>query len=138
MRQWHLSLWPPPWSQSTLLGQVATSVYFLALIPIVAVLCVVVLLVKPFEWWFTRGKPPRMTRRQVADEIDAFLAGRGGAWDWDDFCCVPIRDPELDAIRERCAQLHTEYPPELDGQYCGPGGIAVMREYVDKLRRSDG
>ncbi|HLY90014.1 MAG TPA: hypothetical protein VKQ27_13615 [Acetobacteraceae bacterium] len=35
----------------------------------------------------------------IADMID----GSGGEWDWDEFECVPITDPALDAIRLRAA-----------------------------------
>ena len=40
--------------------------------------------------------------------IEQFLDGTGGRWDWDDFVSLRIEDPELDAIRLRCARLQDE------------------------------
>jgi len=62
------------------------------------------------------------------------LAGTGGPWDWDDFISVPIADPALERLRRRCAQLDVEFPPEAPGQYCGPGGMNVMRSMISDLR----
>jgi len=138
MSSWHIALWPPPWDRSHPLGKLAAALYFVLLIPVSAVLALLVIIVRPFEWWLDRGKPPRLTQLQVADAIESFILGTGGPWDWDDFISVPIRDVELDAIRERCARLDSEFPPERPGQFCGRAGMAVLRGYVDELRRSDG
>lgn len=44
------------------------------------------------------------TRGRTPDEVVAFLRdfidGTGGEWDWDEFECVPITDPRLEAIRK--------------------------------------
>src|SRR5436309_15181329 len=45
------------------------------------------------------------SRAEVADTIERFVDGSCGRWDWDDFCCVPIIDPQLDSIRARCTAL---------------------------------
>ena len=37
----------------------------------------------------------KMTKDQV-HEIETFLAGSGGAWDWDDFISIRLDDPELE------------------------------------------
>jgi hypothetical protein len=37
----------------------------------------------------------------VAGFIRDFLEGTGGTWDWDEFECVPITDPELERIRQQ-------------------------------------
>ena len=44
-----------------------------------------------------------------------------------------IKDPRLEAIRQRVAQLDVEFPPESKGQYCGSKGIEVIRGYVSEL-----
>ena len=48
----------------------------------------------------------KYTRAEVADIIEQFVDGTGGRWDWDDFTSTKIADPELDAIRVRCIELH--------------------------------
>ncbi len=83
------------------------------------------------------SKPHNLTKEDVADEIEAFLNGAGGAYDWSDFCTFTIADPELDKIRARCAQLDIEFPPEKSGEYCGSEGIRVLRSYVEYLRHND-
>jgi hypothetical protein len=75
----------------------------------------------------------RLTREEVADIIEAFLNGTGGRWDWDDFCSIRIKDPDLDAIRRRCADLHEEDP--YPAQYCGPAGVEIVRGFVAALRK---
>ena len=47
---------------------------------------------------------------EIADTIERFLDGICRRWDWDDFCAAPIIDPQLDAIRLRCAGLSREFP----------------------------
>ena len=83
--------------------------------------------------------PPRphdLTREDVANEIEKFLKAEGGRFDWDDFCTFRIVDPELDRIRQRCANLDEEFPPGLTGpRYCNEQGIEVLKGYVDYLRR---
>ena len=79
-----------------------------------------------------------MTRAEVAKAIEDFLEGTGQPWDWDDFTSVRISDSSLESIRQRCAQLDLEFPPEESGQYCGPAGFEVLRGFVRELRANDG
>jgi len=76
----------------------------------------------------------RRSRAEVAEIIEQFLDGTGGRWDWDDFCSIRIKDPELDAIRLKCVTLHDDDPHRY--HYCGEVGIAVMRGFVDTLRKA--
>ena len=46
-----------------------------------------------------------LTPKDVESYLQNFLDGRGGAWDWDDFTSIPIRDPTLDAIREQASYV---------------------------------
>jgi hypothetical protein len=43
------------------------------------------------------------TAEEVAGYLRDFLEATGGEWDWDEFECVPITDPELDALRIQAA-----------------------------------
>ena len=138
MAYWHLALWPPPWRRDHPVGKVASWAYFVVFVPVVTVLSVIVLISIPFQRWAARRSGPRMTRAEVARAIESFVENRGGAWDWDDFTSVHIGDPRLDRIRERCAQLDSEFPPEAPGQYCGPAGMEVLRGFVRELRSADG
>jgi hypothetical protein len=92
------------------------------------VLLLVKLLVTPFE------KPVEREASWVAGLIDRFVLGRATEEEWDDFICVQIRDPRLEAIRVRCAQLPREFPASDAGVYCGPAGIEVLQAYVRDLR----
>jgi hypothetical protein len=79
-----------------------------------------------------------MTQEEVATTIENFLNGVGGRWDWDDFICFQITDPQLDEIRERCNALSTEFPATERGHYCGPDGFEVMRGFIRELREPAG
>jgi len=80
------------------------------------------------------NKPIVLTREEVAHQIETFLAGGGGPYDWDDFISIPIADSDLEAIRARCAGLPEEFPPIQETEYCGEGGRVVLRNYVNQLR----
>jgi hypothetical protein len=71
----------------------------------------------------------------VADTIERFVDGICSRWDWDDFCSAPIIDPQLEAIRLRCAGLPQEFPSAQKGHYCAEAGIEVLRAMVRELRR---
>ncbi len=77
----------------------------------------------------------KVTRERVLLEIDKFLSGRGGAYDWDDFTTLPIDDPSLDAVRKICADLPELYPPAEPRQYCGPEGLSRLRRIARELRQ---
>ncbi len=63
------------------------------------------------------------TPEDVIGFISDLIDGSGGPWDWDEFECVPITDPELDAIRERAIPAG---PPSPD--------IEVLQKLVDEVR----
>jgi hypothetical protein len=75
------------------------------------------------------------SRGEVADTIEQFVQGICRQRVWDDFCATPIIDPQLDAIRLRCASLPQEFPSPLKNHYCNDAGIEVMRELVKELRQ---
>ena len=74
-----------------------------------------------------------LNKKQAAEIIKDFIDGKGGKWDWDDFISIPIKDRYLDSIRERCAGLPEEFPPEKGGGYCNKDGLKVLQNYVNEL-----
>ena len=74
------------------------------------------------------------SRGEMADTIEQFLQGVCWQRVWDDFCATPIIDPQLDAIRQRCAGLPKEFPPTQKGHYCSEAGFEAMGEMVKELR----
>ena len=89
------------------------------------------------QWMLKRFFPDdggvEVSKEYVADTIQAVIDGSSQGWDWDDFVSVPIQDPYLDGIRQRCARLPEEYPPDREGYYCGPKGVEIMQSYVAEL-----
>jgi hypothetical protein len=70
---------------------------------------------------------------ELRETLQQFVDRTDGTWDWDDFISCPLKDPRFEAIRQRCATLDREFPPESKGQYCGPKGIEVIRGYIREL-----
>ena len=80
-----------------------------------------------------RGGATR-TRLDVAEDLEAFADGRDDPRDWDDFVSIGIKDPALDAIRARVAELDTMYPPRDEDARWNPAGVEVVREIARNLR----
>ena len=71
--------------------------------------------------------------QQVCKELKEIIDGRE-PYALDDFIsCGSLKDPRLEAIRLRVAQLDKEFPPESKGEYCNPKGIEVIRGYIREL-----
>jgi len=74
---------------------------------------------------------PDLVRKQlqkIVDETDRYAL--------DDFISGgAFKEPRLEAIRKRVAQLDEEFPPESKGEYCSPKGIEVIRGYIEQLHR---
>jgi hypothetical protein len=86
---------------------------------------------RPFTTGWIENVADRYTKAEVADIIERFLDGGGGAWDWDDFLSIRIADPELDGVRQRCIATRDE---TYRNQWCGPAGFAELRRIVAQLR----
>jgi hypothetical protein len=70
----------------------------------------------------------KMSDCEVRENLNAFVNGPIGEWDWDDFISVPIKDPYLNAIRIICRDLPTRFPPEPGtGAYCNSEGWEVLK-----------
>jgi len=76
----------------------------------------------------------KRTTEEVIREISRFLDGLGGAYDWDDFLTIPIKDQRLDAIRIECGDLRDKYPPGSCRQYCSDEGLERLREILKGLQ----
>ena len=78
----------------------------------------------------------KRTKEEVISEIEKFLMDEGGAYDWDDFLSVPIKnDRELDAIRIECDGLRDKYPPRSNcRQFCSDEGMRRLQELLSGLR----
>ena len=63
----------------------------------------VVILAKTNGWVLGLKRTEDLTAEDVVGYLENFIEGRGGGRDWDDFCCIPITDPTLEAIRQQAA-----------------------------------
>ena len=104
-QQWHISGWP-----AVLLAPIA--------IP-------VALVVQLAGWLFGLKMTADLTARDVEGYIHDFLTGSGGDWDWDDFACIPITDPDLDRIREGAASVRLPVTEE---------GRATLHQLLESVR----
>jgi hypothetical protein len=84
-----------------------------------------VLLVKLAERLFGLKTTADLTARDVEAYLHDFLEGGGGEWDWDDFTCIFITDPELDRIREEAAFVQVPLTNE---------GVATLRRLLERVR----
>jgi hypothetical protein len=87
---------------------------------------------------FLRRKKSSATTTDVADTLKAFLDGRLGRVDWNDFVATPISDPALEVVRATCAALPERFPPAERGQWCGAGGLEVVRGLLAQLSPKPG
>jgi hypothetical protein len=76
----------------------------------------------------------KRTTEEVIGEITRFLSGIGGAYDWDDFLTIPIKDQRLNAIRIECLDLREKFPPESCRQYCSDEGLERLRGILKGLQ----
>ena len=79
-----------------------------------------------------------LTRAEVAQIITGFVEGTGSHWDWDDFMCLSIKDPDLNMIQDIMGDFPVRFPPGLgeDG-YCNEQGLNLLRRIRDELLKPD-
>ena len=76
-----------------------------------------------------------LSRVEVANLIDDFIEGRGGAWEWDDFVSgMQFDDESLKLVQRRCANLPVEFPSTKPQHYCNDDGLMVLRDIVAQLK----
>ncbi len=68
------------------------------------------------------------SREKIARTIGDFIEGKGLPDDWDDFTSIPLKDPELDRIREACVEVGFSFPAKKSNAWCSPEGIAELRK----------
>lgn len=80
------------------------------------------------------AKPWKVTRSEFADAIRAFLEGRGGPYDWDDFLSGRIEDPVLEELRGKCSELPETHPSGNRRRYCSESGLRWLEQVERELR----
>ncbi len=81
-------------------------------------------------------RPVKRSSADVASVLRALLDGRLDHKEWDFFVCVAIRDPRLESIRNRCAELWVEGSPYLESGEIDPTKLSELgRREVEKLLR---
>lgn len=88
---------------------------------------------KRLKKWLIEPRPVSLSREEVRQTIVAFIEGRGGAYDWDDFLSFPLQDPELEAVRKRCIEIEDEFPRRHPREWTSPEGVESLREIAEKL-----
>ena len=97
------------------------------IVSIVAILCLVAYVQRRLHPDGYEASP-----QQIRAELQKIL-GHQDPYAIDDFISVPLKDPRLEAIRQRIKRLGDEFPSESPRQYCGPGGDDVIRQYIREL-----
>jgi hypothetical protein len=130
-------LWPPPWKRPFPGSGLLTAAYVLLIvIPATIVASLVVFLVaKPYELFAHRNARPRMTPWQVANIIERAATGSVDDDEWDDFSCVPMRDPRLDAAVTRTVQIIEHDRPA--GRVSQDDAQRELRQMARELRGWD-
>lgn len=104
----------------------------------VVILCAILfILIKPLNWW-ERRKGPRLGPAELAEQLKKFLETQDSEHDleWDEFECVPIRDPDLDRIREHCVELSYKQAAISQESYFASEDEAAVRKYIRQLEQS--
>ena len=78
-----------------------------------------------------------MNRDECSKQIDAFLAGTCGDYDWDDFISTRSTDPDIKSVIDYCSNSRDIYPPEKPGNWCGAVGATKLAELSRLLKSND-
>jgi hypothetical protein len=87
-----------------------------------------------FSSIFHSKTAPSADYENAAAIIEAFIDGKPGQWDWDDFTSIKKKDPFLESVRRRCNSVRDEYPPKQAVAYCDATGMEILRGLVRELR----
>jgi len=68
-------------------------------IPVILISVIIILFITPFS------RPTKRSASEVETYLTDFLEDKGNAFAWDDFISARIVDPELEAIRQRAANI---------------------------------
>jgi hypothetical protein len=124
-------LWPPPWSQKTLIGRLAAYAYALMVSPLVLAISIL----SASAYFFAARASRNLSKHEVANTLERFVKNSGEAWEWDDFINgSALRDEALERIRIQCKQLPLIHPPLEGHGYCSAQGLETMNQLVIELR----
>ncbi len=73
-------------------------------------------------------------RSEAADAIEAFVTQSDVFSDWDKFIASPAEDPELEEVRQFCAKVTQEFPPDGVDEPCGEAGVEALEACAAQLR----
>src|SRR5260221_1175438 len=73
--------------------------------------------------------------KEIRDELQRIIDGKD-PYAWDDFTSVPLKDPRLEAIRVRVANLDQEFPSKIKGELYASGGSDIIRGYIQELEKA--
>ena len=79
-------------------------------------------------------KPIRRTPEDVAGILERRLSPSPDWQEWDDFTCVHIADPSLDALRAECVAIENQDSGGDPPSYLGSQAAARFRAMVSELR----
>ena len=97
--------------------------------PLLLLLALIVKVVTaPFE------KPVRRTPEDVAAILERRLSLSPDWKEWDDFTCVHIADPRLEALRAECVAMQNHESGGDPPSYLGSQAAARFRAMVSELR----
>ena len=106
----------------TTAGMMARALMLLALMPIILLAIPVVLILNLFGLNKSSAGPEYVER-----QLERLIGGADDPHDWDDFCSIPLKDTELESIRERvCA-----FGP---WNYADDSQEAELRKLLDEVR----
>ncbi len=89
--------------------------------------------------WFGDNEPIERSRDEVIQILRTAAEGRADCYVWDDFVSVPIRDPDLERIRELCFKefshryTFTEEDLEL-GWFSNPAARERLNQMIVELQ----
>lgn len=75
-----------------------------------------------------------LTKKQTVEILEQFITNKGSDWDWDDFISIKQKDPEIEKIRQLCAELPERFPPIVSGNYCNEKGLEVLKKILIDLK----
>ena len=96
--------------------------------PLLILLALIVKLVTaPFE------KPIRRQPEEVAAILKRRLSSTPDWGEWDDFTCIAIADPRLEALRSECVALEERHPGGEAPTYLGTEPTERYRAMIESL-----
>lgn len=90
-------------------------------------------MVKKLKKWLLARSRSHASPEEVRETILAFVEGRGGAWDWDDFISVKLSAPELEDVRRRCANIEFQHPRRHPNEWTSDEGEDALRDIAAEL-----